>query len=110
MTVCKQPVATLALNATSTYVSMIRVLGGHLLAPDLSFRLTEYPLRFDLMEKLRRRSALAFDDSSIRVTSGSRRVRSTFVQYKTPSSPHSRLHDQLALGHSGSQSTRFALI
>ncbi|WP_176421804.1 hypothetical protein [Fibrobacter sp. UWB3] len=31
MTVCKQPVATLALNATSTYVSMIRVWGGHLL-------------------------------------------------------------------------------
>ena len=31
MTVCKQPVATLALNATSTYVSMIRVWGEHLL-------------------------------------------------------------------------------
>ena len=39
MTVCKQPVATLALNATSTYVIMIRVWGGHLLyalvIPDL---------------------------------------------------------------------------
>ena len=31
MTVCKQPVATLALNATSTYVIMIRVRGGNLL-------------------------------------------------------------------------------
>ncbi|MBP5440783.1 MAG: hypothetical protein J6Y14_07735 [Fibrobacter sp.] len=30
MTVCKQPVATLALNATSSYVVMIREWGRHL--------------------------------------------------------------------------------
>ncbi|WP_159462285.1 MULTISPECIES: hypothetical protein [unclassified Fibrobacter] len=29
MTVCKQPVATLALNATSSYVVMIREWGRH---------------------------------------------------------------------------------
>ena len=36
MTVCKQPVVTLALNATSTYVSMIRVWGGYLLENDIA--------------------------------------------------------------------------